>query len=59
MVGQIIVNPLPPAENNTTEDDLIVEMEDEDEAFMPFLTMPSISAAIALAALLRDKESDD
>ena len=59
MIGQIIVNPLPPAENNTTEDDLIVEMEDEGEAFMPFLTMPSISAAIVLAALLRNKESDD
>ncbi len=59
MIGQIIVNPLPPAENNTTEEEIIVEMEDEDEAFMPFLTMPSISAAIAVAALLRDKESDD
>jgi hypothetical protein len=34
-------------------------MEDEGEAFMPFLTMPSISAAIVLAALLRNKESDD
>ena len=59
MIGQIIVNPLPPAENNTTEGEIIVEMEDDDEAFMPFLTMPSISAAIAVAALLRDKESDD
>lgn len=59
MIGQIIVNPLPPAENNTTEEEIIVEMEDDDEAFMPFLTMPSISAAIAVAALLRDKESDD
>ena len=59
MIGQIIVNPLPPAENNTTEGENIVEMEDDDEAFMPFLTMPSISAAIAVAALLRDKESDD
>ena len=59
MIGQIIVNPLPPAENNTTEEEIIVEMEDDDEAFMPFMTMPSISAAIAVAALLRDKESDD
>ena len=59
MIGQIIVNPLPPAENNTTEEEVIVEMKEDDEAFMPFLTMPSISAAIAVAALLRDKESDD
>ena len=57
MVGQIIVTPLPPAENNTTEEIVIDEMEDDDESFMPFLSMPSISAAIAAAVLLR-KEDD-
>ena len=57
MVGQIIVTPLPPAENNTTEETVIDEMEDDDESFMPFLSMPSISAAIAAAVLLR-KEDD-
>ena len=55
MVGQIIVNPLPPVENNTTEEIIIQEMED-DESFMPFLSLPSITAAIAVAVLFKDEE---
>jgi plastocyanin len=55
MVGQIIVNPLPPAENNTTEDP-IAEEEIEDESFMPFISLPSITAVIAAAVLFRTEE---
>ena len=59
MVGQIIVTPLPPAENNTTEDNVSQEMGDDNAAFMPFLTMPSITVAIAVAALFRNKEETE
>ena len=55
MVGQIIVNPLPPAENNTTEDPVIDEMMD-DESYMPFISLPSITAVIAAAVLFRTEE---
>jgi len=54
MVGQIIVNPLTPVENNTTEEPVVQEIE--DESFLPFLSMPSISAAIAAAVLFKDEE---
>ena len=56
MVGQITVTPLPATENNTTEELVVVEMEEDDESFMPFLSMPSISAAIAAAVLLRKED---
>ena len=55
MVGEIIVNPLPPAENNTTEDPVIDEMVDS-ESFMPFISLPSITAVIAAAVLFRNEE---
>ena len=55
MVGQIIVNPLPPAENNTTEDPVIDEMMD-DESYMPFISLPSITAVLAAAVLFRTEE---
>jgi len=57
MVGQIIVNPLPPAENNTTEDPVIEEMVNED-SFMPFISLPSFTAVIAAAVLFRVEEDD-
>ncbi|MDC0340565.1 plastocyanin/azurin family copper-binding protein [Candidatus Poseidoniaceae archaeon] len=57
MVGQIIVNPLPPQENNTTEDPVIEEMV-SDDSFMPFISLPSITAVIAAAVLLRVEEDD-
>ena len=57
MVGQIIVNPLPPPENNTTEDPVIEEMV-SDDSFMPFISLPSITAVIAAAVLLRVEEDD-
>lgn len=56
MVGQIIVTPLPATENNTTEEPVIIETEEDDESFMPFLSVPSISAAIAAAVLLRKED---
>ena len=55
MVGQIIVNPLPPAENNTTEDPIIDEIV-YDESFIPFISLPSITAVIAAAVLFRTEE---
>ena len=55
MVGQIIVNPLPPAENNTTEEPVIDEMVD-DESFMPFISLPSVTAVIVAALLFRSEE---
>jgi hypothetical protein len=46
---------LPPAENNTTEDPVIDEMMD-DESYMPFISLPSITAVIAAAVLFRTEE---
>jgi len=56
MVGQIIVNPAPVVmENNTTEEP-VIEVEDEDESFMPFLSFHTMSIAIMIAAIIRTKE---
>ena len=55
MVGQIIVNPLPPVENNTSEDPIIEEII-EDESFMPFISLPSITVVIAAAVLFRTEK---
>ncbi len=58
MVGQIIVNPMPAIENNTTEETVVEEMEEDEDSFMPFISVPSMSAAIVAAVLLRkDDES--
>ena len=56
MVGQIIVNPAPYVENNTTEDPVNEEMDDEDESFMPFLSMPILTMILAVAAIVRKDE---
>jgi hypothetical protein len=42
-------------ENNTTEEP-VIEVEDEDESFMPFLSFHTMSIAIMIAAIIRTKE---
>mgnify|MGYP001215008918 CR=1 FL=1 len=57
MIGQIIVNPAPVVmENNSTTEELVIEDEDEDDSFMPFLSFHAITIAIMVAALIRTKE---
>ncbi len=58
MVGEIIVNPVPVMEmNNTSEENVTdTDMEEDDESFMPFLSMPSMFAAVAVAFISRKDE---
>jgi|TARA_B100001094_G_scaffold317764_1_gene360537 plastocyanin len=58
MVGEIIVNPVPVMEmNNTSEENATdTDMEEEEESFMPFLSMPSMFAAVAVAFISRKDE---
>ena len=58
MVGEIIVNPVPVMEmNNTSEENVTdTDMKEDDESFMPFLSMPSMFAAIAVAFITRKDE---
>ena len=55
MVGEIIVNPVPVMEmNNTSEENVTdTDMEEDEESFMPFLSMPSMFAAVAVAFISR------
>tara|TARA_B100000530_G_C15908215_1_gene468234 strand:+ start:663 stop:1115 length:453 start_codon:yes stop_codon:yes gene_type:complete len=58
MVGEIIVNPVPVMEmNNTSEENVTdTDMEEDEESFMPFLSMPSMFAAVAVAFISRKDE---
>ena len=58
MVGEIIVNPVPVMEmNNTSEENATdTDMEEDEESFMPFLSMPSMFAAVAVAFISRKDE---
>ena len=58
MVGEIIVNPVPVMEmNNTSQENVTdTDMEEDDESFMPFLSMPSMFAAVAVAFISRKDE---
>ena len=58
MVGEIIVNPVPVMEMNNTSDENVTDtdMEEDDESFMPFLSMPSMFAAVAVAFISRKDE---
>lgn len=58
MVGEIIVNPVPVMEmNNTSEENVTdTDMKEDDESFMPFLSMPSMFAAVAVAFISRKDE---
>tara|TARA_B100001996_G_scaffold198877_1_gene152237 strand:+ start:541 stop:1044 length:504 start_codon:yes stop_codon:yes gene_type:complete len=58
MVGEIIVNPVPVMEiNNTSEDNVTdTDMEEDEESFIPFLPMPSMFAAVAVAFISRKDE---
>ena len=58
MVGEIIVNPVPVMEmNNTSEENVTdTDMKEDDKSFMPFLSMPSMFAAVAVAFISRKDE---
>ena len=58
MVGEIIVNTVPVMEmNNTSEENVTdTDMKEDDESFMPFLSMPSMFAAVAVAFISRKDE---
>ncbi len=57
MVGEIIVNPVPVMEmNNTSEENVTDTDMEEEDSFMPFLSMPSMFAALAVAFLAREDE---
>ena len=58
MVGEIIVNPVPVMEmNNSSEENVTdTDMEEDEESFMPFLSMPSMFAAVAVAFISRKDE---
>ncbi len=53
MIGQIIVNPSPVIENNSTEDNQSEVIESDGDSKLPFLSMPSLSIALLAAALIR------
>ena len=58
MVGEIIVNPVPVMETNNTSEENVTDtdMEEDEESFMPFLSMPSMFAAVAVAFISRKDE---
>ena len=57
MVGEIIVNPVPVMEMNNTSEENITDTDlEEEDSFMPFLSMPSMFAALAVAFLAREDE---
>ena len=55
MVGQVIVNPISNASNNTTTEgnQSDMPMEDDDESFMPFVSIQSLMSVVLIAVLLR------
>ncbi len=59
MVGQIIVNPVPPVENNTTEETLDESVDEEDEYFMPFLSMPLLTIILAVAVTIHKQDESE
>lgn len=57
MVGEIIVNPVPVMEMNNTSEENVTDTDiEEEDSFMPFLSMPSMFAALAVAFLAREDE---
>ena len=57
MVGQIIVNPAPAVENNTTEDTEGEVMAEEES--MPFLSMPLLTLVLAIAVIVHKKDESE
>ena len=55
MVGQVIVNPISNTSNNTTTEgnQTDIPMEDDDESFMPFVSLQSLMSVVLVAVLLR------
>ena len=53
MVGQIVVNALAPAPNNTTSEVNQTTMPMEEESFLPFLPLQSLIPVVLLAGFLR------